>query len=121
MKSNSKEKKIISAIKANAELNIKIEKIEKEIQPALYEQGLDKTLIKEGTERDLNLKIMEITMNIKNQYPELSKYIEEMPVTIPDEKNPEITLEKLNAYYNSLTTILNKYIFEQNHKPKLYK
>lgn len=119
MESNSKDKKIISAIKANAELTIKIEKIEKEIQPALYEQSLDKSLIKEETEKDMNSKILEITMNIKNQYPELSKYLEEMPVTIPDEKHPEITLKSLNAYYNSLTTILNRYILEHQNNSKL--
>ncbi|OFY84768.1 MAG: hypothetical protein A3F72_05785 [Bacteroidetes bacterium RIFCSPLOWO2_12_FULL_35_15] len=118
MESNSKDKKITTAIKANAELNIKIEKIEKEIQPALYEQSFDKSLIKEETEKELNLKILEITMNIQNQYPELSKYLEEMPVTIPDEKHPEITLKNLNAYYNSLTTILNRYILEHRNKSK---
>lgn len=36
-------------------------------------------------------------MTIKDQHPELSKYIEEMPVTIPNEKHPEITLKSLNA------------------------
>ena len=112
MESNSEDKKITTAIKANAELNMKIETIEKEIQPALYEQSLNKTVIKEETEKELNSKILEITMRIKNQYPELSKYLEEMPVTIPDEKHPEITLKNLNAYYNSLTTILNKYMLE---------
>lgn len=119
MESNSNDKKVINAINANAELNIKIEMIEKDIQPALYEQSLDKSLIKEENEKNLNSKILEITMRITNQYPELSKYLEEMPVTIPDAKHPEITLENLNAYYNSLTTILNKYILEQNRKSKI--
>lgn len=66
------------------------------------------------TEKELNAKILKITMTIKNQYPELSKYLEEMPITIPDEKNPEITLANLNMYYDSLNSILNKYI-EENH------
>ena len=63
-------------------------------------------------EHELNSKILKITMTIKDQYPELSKYIEEMPVTIPDEKNPEITLKNLKAYYDSLNSMLNKYILE---------
>jgi hypothetical protein len=66
------------------------------------------------TEKELNAKILRITMTIKNQYPELSKYIEEMPITVPDEKNPEITLTNLNMYYDSLNSMLNKYI-EENH------
>lgn len=63
-------------------------------------------------EHELNSKILKITMTIKDQYPELSKYIEEMPVTIPDKKNPEITLKNLKAYYDSLNSMLNKYILE---------
>lgn len=96
----------------NIELNKKIEKIEKEIQPALYEQSLDMTLIKEEAEKDLNLKILEITLKIQDQYPELSKYIEEMPVTIPDEKKPEITQKNLKTYYDTLNDVLNKYLLE---------
>jgi hypothetical protein len=98
--------------KANSDLNKKIEKIEKEIQPALYEQGLDMTAINQEAEKDLNSKVLEITLKIKDQYPELSKYIEEMPVTIPDEKKPEITLKNLKAYYDSLNDVLSKYLLE---------
>ena len=32
-----------------------------------------------------------------------------MPVTIPNEINPEITLSNLKAYYESLSLMLNKY------------
>ncbi|MDP1745587.1 MAG: hypothetical protein Q8L90_08420 [Bacteroidota bacterium] len=98
--------------KANSDLNKKIEKIEKEIQPALYEQSLDMTVINQEAEKDLNSKILEITLKIKDQYPELSKYIEEMPVTIPDEKKPEITQKNLKAYYDSLNDVLSKYLLE---------
>ncbi|HLG04355.1 MAG TPA: hypothetical protein VI731_12225 [Bacteroidia bacterium] len=37
-------------------------------------------------EKSLNEKILEITMQIKEQYLELSKWVEELQVTIPDEK-----------------------------------
>lgn len=98
--------------KANSDLNKIIEKIEKEIQPALYEQSLDMNVINKEAEKDLNLKILEITLKIQDQYPELSKYIEEMPVTIPDEKKPEITLKFLQSYYDSLNDVLSKYLLE---------
>jgi len=56
-----------------------------------------------------NEKIMKITMRIKDQYPELSKYLNEMPVTIPNEKNPEITLRNLKNYFDSLKSMLETY------------
>ena len=58
---------------------------------------------------EINQKILVKTLAIKDKYPELSKYIEEMPITIPDLENPEITLKNLNEYYNSLTALEIKY------------
>jgi hypothetical protein len=61
------------------------------------------------TEKELNKKILNITMLIQDHYPELTKYIEEMPVTIPDENRPDITLKNLTAYYDSLKSVLTTY------------
>ncbi len=69
-------------------------------------------------EKEINSKILKITMKIKDKYPELSKYLEEMQVTIPDEKKPEITQKKLVAYYESLNSLLNKYILEHPQNAK---
>lgn len=63
----------------------------------------------EEIEKDLNSKILKITMTIKDHYPELEGFLEEMPETIPDEKDPEITLKNLSAYYESLNLMVNKY------------
>ncbi|MBW6492317.1 MAG: hypothetical protein K0B15_14130 [Lentimicrobium sp.] len=49
--------------------------------------------------KDLNSKIMGITLTISDQYPELSEFLEEMPATIPNENNPEMSLSHLLAYY----------------------
>lgn len=65
------------------------------------------------TIEELNQKILKKTMDIKKNYPELSKYIDEMPITIPDVENPEITLKNLQEYYDSLDEIFKKYAF--NH------
>ncbi len=62
------------------------------------------------TLKSLNSNILKITMRIMDKYPELSEYLEEMPVTIPNEKNSEITFKKLEAYYHSLDLMLNNYI-----------
>ena len=64
-------------------------------------------------EQRINASILSITMLIKDKYPELSKYIEEMPVTIPIDSKPEITLKNLNSYLDSLGNILNRYKLEQ--------
>jgi hypothetical protein len=65
------------------------------------------------TEKELNTAILDITMKIKEQFPELSKYITEMPVTIPNMENPEINRKALQDYYNSLRTVLKDYV--ENH------
>jgi hypothetical protein len=65
--------------------------------------------INEQIENDLNAKILKITMRINDYYPELSQYLEEMPVTVPSEDDPEITLNQLRIYYESLNSLLNKY------------
>jgi hypothetical protein len=80
-----------------------------EIKLVLDGQKLDKHVAYEQIERDLNSKILEVTMKIKDHYPELSKYLDEMPVTVPSEKDPEITLNHLKTYYESLNSLLNKY------------
>lgn len=70
------------------------------------------------TEKEINDAILKITMKIRNDYPELSKYLSEMPVTIPDDSNPDINIKILQDYYKSLENILKKYI--PNHRPDSY-
>jgi hypothetical protein len=85
-------------------------------------QNSDKHESLEQIEKDLNSKILKITMRIKDHYPELSPFLEEMPETVPSENDPEITLNHLKAYYESLNSLLKKYkvespnIDEQIHK-----
>lgn len=62
------------------------------------------------TDEELNSDILGITMMIQEKYPELSEYLGEMPVTIPDVANPEINNKNLEAYYHSLNTLLERYI-----------
>lgn len=57
----------------------------------------------------LNADILNITMTIRDKYPELLKYLDEIPVPISDEKNPEINSRILQDYYNSLEMLLKKY------------
>ena len=61
------------------------------------------------TEAELNEKIVKITMTIREKFPELLKFLNEMPETIPDVNNPEINIVVLQNYFNSLENILRKY------------
>ena len=56
----------------------------------------------------LSNKILAITLKIHSEYPELSKYLNEMPVTISTDKNPQVNLMALEEYYNSLKNLLKK-------------
>jgi hypothetical protein len=74
-------------------------------------------------EADINESILKITMLIRNEFPELMKFLNEMPVTIPSEKSPEINNKILRDYYNSLANLLQKYapnhqIFTNNSQIK---
>ena len=61
------------------------------------------------TEKEINAIILAITMEIQAKHPELSKLLEKLPVTIPNESNPEINRKVLTDYYVSLKSILKKY------------
>jgi hypothetical protein len=58
---------------------------------------------------DLNDKILKITTEINDHNPELLKYLDEMPLTIPSEEDPEMNVQQLQSYYNSLVTLLKEY------------
>lgn len=70
------------------------------------------------SEKELNVKILDIIMIIQEKYPELSKYLGEMPVTIPDKKSPEMDSKNLREYYDSLTSILENYAREHSAESK---
>jgi hypothetical protein len=82
---------------------------------------MKQTQLQTRAETDLNNKIVAITMRIQKEFPELSGYLNEMPVTIPIENNPEITTEILNTYYESLFTFLTSYRQELAEKEAVKK
>ena len=70
------------------------------------------------TVNEINKDIIETTMVIDETFPELSKYIEEMPVTISNTNEPEINETNLKDYQSSLDTLLNKYAANHNRFAK---
>ncbi len=67
------------------------------------------------TQIQLNADILKLTLYIQEKHPELSKYIAEMPITIPNEKTPEINIQNLTIYLNNLNHLLKKYSATYNH------
>jgi hypothetical protein len=55
-------------------------------------------------------------MKIQGKYPELSKYLNELPVTIPNENDPEINTKVLDNYYESLVKLISTYELEMIEK-----
>jgi hypothetical protein len=51
---------------------------------------------------ELNRKILDTVDKIRKDHPELIKYLDEMPITLPTENNPKMNVEQLKAYLDSL-------------------
>jgi pimeloyl-ACP methyl ester carboxylesterase len=68
------------------------------------------------TALELNEKILIISKEIREKYPDLLKYLNEMPITIPYEENPTLTVKTLSSYYDSLLKVVEGY---QNHLPEI--
>jgi hypothetical protein len=98
--------------KSELSLNKKISNMEESTEPTLY--GENAALVLDERMKRLTSKILKITLHIKHIHPELSKFIEEMPISTPDENNPEISLKNLKTYFDSLIAINNEY--EKQHK-----
>ena len=77
--------------------------------------------LKESIMNTLNMickNIKNLTMDIHERYPELYSFIDEMPVTIPDEMNPQIGIDNLEAYFDSLSYLQESYL---RHRPVIMK
>jgi len=68
------------------------------------------------TEKQLDQQILNITMMIQTNFPELSKYIPEIPVKTSYATGAKINIKNLQDYYNSLKELVNKYAEEHNQK-----
>ncbi|NEW84498.1 MAG: hypothetical protein GZ094_19325 [Mariniphaga sp.] len=60
-------------------------------------------------EQDLKEKILAITMQIREDRPELRLFLDEIPVPIYDENNHVTNMKNLKKQLKSLNDILKKY------------
>ena len=88
----------------------KVEITARKTNPTISNQKLKRENNYKETEREVNSKILKISLKINAEYPELSKYLEQMPVTFPIRNKPEITLKGLSTYYDSLNVLLSYHI-----------
>jgi predicted nucleic acid-binding Zn-ribbon protein len=61
------------------------------------------------TIQQLNDDIQQITTKIANEYPELTKFITEIPSKNEENMNETITIQDLKNYYSSLESLLKNY------------
>ncbi len=71
------------------------------------------------TKTEVEKDILNITMEIHNKFPELSKFIEEMPIQYAKNDQPEMAAASLKKYYNSLNELVMEY--KRTHSPDLLK
>ena len=57
-------------------------------------------------------EIMEATAKIRKDYPELIKFLDESPQSLPDGSNQDVNLKALNDYLNSLNDLMENYAKE---------
>ena len=61
------------------------------------------------TEKDLNEAILKITMKIQDEFPELTKYLKEMPVKFSSASANGVSVASLQEYHDSLTALMKNY------------
>lgn len=56
-------------------------------------------------------EITQVIRDIEDNYPELQKYLDERPMTLPDENDPDAKVddEVLKEYLSSLNNLVSKY------------
>lgn len=64
--------------------------------------------------KKLNEEITRLTLKIESDYPELYRYLDENPMTLPTGSHPEIEKEVLSKYLQSLKEQLRHHM--ETHK-----
>jgi len=62
---------------------------------------------------DWNEKIMKLIEKLKVDHPELITFLDEIPMTIPNETDPQIGVNILKEYYQTLLNLENLKIYNR--------
>jgi hypothetical protein len=64
------------------------------------------------TETELNQKILNIIIQIESKFPELVKFLGEMPVKCIHSPKEIISIKDLKEYYDSLKSLFDNYSYK---------
>jgi len=67
--------------------------------------------------QEIENEITELTFKIESKYPELYRFLDENPITIPTKKDPDIDTQIMLDYLESLKQLVKHHI--ETHKNKL--
>ncbi|HOZ70576.1 MAG TPA: hypothetical protein PLU11_13155 [Chitinophagaceae bacterium] len=70
-----------------------------------------------ATYKSIMADILSTTMRIQEQFPELTKFMPEMPVAHPVNSDQEITIKSLKEYRDSLKKLLENYSTQHEAEP----
>ncbi|MEO9804956.1 MAG: hypothetical protein ABJF04_16990 [Reichenbachiella sp.] len=65
--------------------------------------------------RELKQEINSLTLKMKQEYPELYAYLDENPITLPNNQNPDLGVSTYSEYLDSLKQLLKRHF--ENHDP----
>lgn len=60
--------------------------------------------------KNILIEITRLTTNIKVNYPELYRTLNENPLTVPSEEHPQIDIEIMKSYLESLKQLLKHHL-----------
>lgn len=66
--------------------------------------------------QDVIREISELTTMIRTKYPELYRFIDEDPITLPATNNPQMTKEIMENYLERLKFIMKQYLDSNKNK-----
>lgn len=66
--------------------------------------------------QQLTKEINELTLKIEQEYPELYQYLDENPITLPEQGHDELHTNNFSDYLDSLKSLLEHHI--ESHEAK---
>ncbi|QFZ53544.1 hypothetical protein FEZ18_01335 [Oceanihabitans sp. IOP_32] len=66
--------------------------------------------------QDVIREISELTTMIRTKYPELYRFIDEDPITLPATNNPQMSKEIMENYLERLKFIMKQYLDSNKNK-----
>ena len=66
--------------------------------------------------QELTQEIFQLTLTIEQEYPELYRYLDENPITIPKLNHPTMDIKNFSDYLETLKALLKQHIISHQKK-----